>query len=47
MVSAVFQFLSVLPLIAFAEPVERQTRAFATGNWALTQEGFVAVFDFL
>ncbi|KAF4581352.1 putative PKS/NRPS-like protein biosynthetic cluster [Pleurotus pulmonarius] len=47
MVSALFQLLSVLPLIAFAEPSEYQTRAFAPGKWTLTQEGFVAVFDFL
>lgn len=47
MVSALFQLLSFLPRIAFAEPVEHQTRAFAAGKWTLTQEGFVAVFDFL
>ncbi len=47
MVSALFQLLSVLPLIALAEPLEYQARAFAPGDWTLTQEGFVTLIDFL
>ncbi|KAJ8701466.1 hypothetical protein PTI98_000241 [Pleurotus ostreatus] len=43
MVFALFQLLSVLPLIAFGEPVEHRTRAFARGNWTLTQEGTTGV----
>ncbi|KAF9493773.1 copper radical oxidase [Pleurotus eryngii] len=43
MASALFQLLSILPLIAFAEPVKHPTRAFAPGKWTLTQEGTTGV----